>query len=288
MSKRLAEMQPPGRAVTKPEQERYEMKLLIGENIKRLRRERDLTQEEVAAHLGISFQAISKWERGDGYPDITMLPSLANYFGVSVDELIGMNEIARAEKYEEINRLWEENNLKGLHLENIGLMRDSLKAFPNNALLLVQLSTSLEKAGGTEEEKAKYLKESIAVQEQILRYGEDSEVQNAVRYNVCFSYWKNGEYDKALEQAKKLPSLYKARENAVVYFLRGQERWEAAREALKPLAWSLSLQLSVLAEADGGAGYIDKVRQILNLMFDQADDDFVGSILERLKTKNVL
>ena len=40
------------------------MKLLIGENIKRLRRKRDLTQEEVASHLGISFQAISKWERG--------------------------------------------------------------------------------------------------------------------------------------------------------------------------------------------------------------------------------
>lgn len=40
------------------------MNLLIGENIKRIRRERDLTQEEVAAHLGISFQSISKWERG--------------------------------------------------------------------------------------------------------------------------------------------------------------------------------------------------------------------------------
>ncbi len=40
------------------------MNLLIGENIKRMRRERDLTQEEIAAHLGISFQSISKWERG--------------------------------------------------------------------------------------------------------------------------------------------------------------------------------------------------------------------------------
>ena len=57
------------------------MTLLICENIKRLRRERNLTQEEMAAHLGISFQSISKWERGDGYPDITMLPTLANYFG---------------------------------------------------------------------------------------------------------------------------------------------------------------------------------------------------------------
>ena len=65
------------------------MNLMIGENLKRLRRGRNLTQEEVAAHLGISFQAISKWERGDGYPDITMLPALAHYFDVTVDALMG-------------------------------------------------------------------------------------------------------------------------------------------------------------------------------------------------------
>ena len=71
------------------------MNLLIGENIRRLRREKDLTQEEVAAHLGISFQSVSKWERGEGYPDITMLPALANYFGTSVDILLGTSEIEK-------------------------------------------------------------------------------------------------------------------------------------------------------------------------------------------------
>ena len=64
------------------------MNLQIGEKIRLLRRERGYTQEEMAAHLGISYQAISKWERGDGYPDITMLPALARYFSVTVDELI--------------------------------------------------------------------------------------------------------------------------------------------------------------------------------------------------------
>lgn len=71
------------------------MNLLIGENIKRMRREHNLTQEEMSAHLGISFQSISKWERGDGYPDITMLPALENYFGISIDELLGMSEIEK-------------------------------------------------------------------------------------------------------------------------------------------------------------------------------------------------
>lgn len=78
------------------------MELMIGEKLKKLRRNRDFTQEEVATHLGISYQAISKWERGDGYPDITMLPALANYFAVSVDELIGMEEITSASKLDEI------------------------------------------------------------------------------------------------------------------------------------------------------------------------------------------
>ena len=211
------------------------MNLRIGENIRRLRRERNLTQEEVAAHLGISFQSVSKWERCDGYPDITMLPALAHYFGVSVDVLIGMDQMAKAEKYDEVNRLWKENNRRGRHQENVVLMRDSLRTFPNDGLLLVQLSTSLEKLDGTKEEKAKYLRESIALQEQILRYGEDSQVRSATQYNICFSYWKNGEQKKALEQAGKLPNLYKARENALVFFLEGEERHETAKAALEPL-----------------------------------------------------
>ena len=74
------------------------MNLLIGENIKRIRRERNLTQEEVATHLGISFQSIRKWERGDGYPDITMLPDIASFFKISIDELLGVSRAADEEE----------------------------------------------------------------------------------------------------------------------------------------------------------------------------------------------
>ena len=259
------------------------MNLLIGENIKRRRRERDLTQEEVAAHLGISFQSISKWERGDGYPDITMLPALANYFGISIDELLGMSEIEKNDKYDEINRNWAENNKNGLHSENVALMRQSLKTFPNNALLLVQLSTSLEKLDGTDDEKLRYLRESIAVQEQILRYGEDSEVRGATLYNICFAYWKAGEYDKALEQAKKLPNLYKARENALVYFLRGEERHQVAREALTPIAWIIAHHMTALYETENDPNYLAKAEKILDILFaDETEDDFIKSIRDRV------
>lgn len=177
------------------------MELMIGEKLKKLRRNRDLTQEEVATHLGISYQAISKWERGDGYPDITMLPALANYFAVSVDELIGMEEITSASKLDEINKKWAENRSNGKHKENVELMRDALKIYPNNALLLMQLSTSLEKLDGTQTEKRKFLKESIMIQERILNYCDDSEVRGATLCNISDAYYRYGDYEKSIEYA---------------------------------------------------------------------------------------
>jgi transcriptional regulator with XRE-family HTH domain len=74
------------------------MKLNLAENLKKLRKGRGITQEELANFIGVSFQAISKWERDEGYPDITLLPSIANFFNVTLDELLGMNEIQNQEK----------------------------------------------------------------------------------------------------------------------------------------------------------------------------------------------
>ena len=61
----------------------------IGNNILNLRREKNITQEELAAELGVTAAAISKWENNYTLPDILMLCALADYFGVSTDELLG-------------------------------------------------------------------------------------------------------------------------------------------------------------------------------------------------------
>ena len=53
------------------------MTVYLGKNIKRLRLERKLTQEILAEFLGVTFQSVSNWERGESYPDITMLPEIA-------------------------------------------------------------------------------------------------------------------------------------------------------------------------------------------------------------------
>lgn len=61
--------------------------LKIGEKIKAKRRERDLTQEELANILGVSKAAVSKWENSESYPDITLLPQIAQLFHITMDEL---------------------------------------------------------------------------------------------------------------------------------------------------------------------------------------------------------
>ncbi len=65
------------------------MKLNIGENIKRLRAAKGITQEQLSSAMNVTCAAVSKWERGDTYPDITLLQPLAFHFGVTLDELMG-------------------------------------------------------------------------------------------------------------------------------------------------------------------------------------------------------
>ena len=66
------------------------MNLNFGENLKKLRRSLDMTQDELAEALGLSIQAISRYETQSAYPDIEMLPVIAGYFGVTVDSLLGV------------------------------------------------------------------------------------------------------------------------------------------------------------------------------------------------------
>ena len=116
-----------------------------------------------------------------------------------------------------------------------------------------------------------------------LGYGEDSEVRGATLYNICFAYWKVGEFDKALEQARKLPNLYKARENALVYFLKGEERHKIAKEALVPIAWVIAHHLTALYETENDPAYLCKASQILDILFSgDKEDDFIKSIRERI------
>ncbi len=78
------------------------MKLSIGENIRRLRRQRDITQEQLAERLGVTYQSVSRWENGNAYPDMELLPAISDIFSVSIDELLGIPEAEKEKRAQEL------------------------------------------------------------------------------------------------------------------------------------------------------------------------------------------
>lgn len=123
----------------------------LGERIKELRRRDGRTQETLASALGVTAQAVSRWEKGICYPDMTMIPSIANYFGVSIDELFGYdNERSRKVDalYGRIREMIRENNGVDVSMDGcIALARESLIEFPGNEKLTLVLASALYTAG---------------------------------------------------------------------------------------------------------------------------------------------
>ena len=118
------------------------MKLEFGEKVRSLRTERGLTQEKLADFLGVSFQAVSKWERGDTVPDIYMLPSIASFFGVSIDYLLSydLNREKEIAEYEEkYYQLWQKRDSETL----VTVMKESVARYPSEYRLLVRYLNAL-------------------------------------------------------------------------------------------------------------------------------------------------
>ena len=107
------------------------MKITIGTNIKRLRTEKGVTQEQLAEAMNVTYAAVSKWERGETYPDITLLQPLAYYFNVSLDELVGYD---REKVSEDVDRLLEEYGKTCVtDREKAGeIIADAYREYPND------------------------------------------------------------------------------------------------------------------------------------------------------------
>ncbi len=117
------------------------MKETMGQIIRRLRKERNLTQEELAEQLGITFQAVSKWENDNGMPDISQVVPIAHVFGVSTDVLFGTFGINDTEEvWKIVNNaqalLSRPLTAKSLFQEYLAI-KEGLKLYPNNTILLM-------------------------------------------------------------------------------------------------------------------------------------------------------
>lgn len=119
------------------------MNIKIGTVIKNLRTENNITQDTLATAIGVTPQAISRWEAEGGYPDIELLPLIADFFSVTTDELLGYKISERekqlAELKTEISRLSEVGTIE----ERIDFARLALSKYPSDCELKGNLAASL-------------------------------------------------------------------------------------------------------------------------------------------------
>jgi len=178
--------------------------LYLSENLKKYRSLKNLTQEDVAEYLGITPQSVSKWERGDSYPDITFLPALANIFETSIDLLIGMDTIRAEQTRYNIHKTAVEFQRNGDYAFAEKVYRDALLIYPNNPGMILGLAGVLALQGKSEE--------AIELMERGLPISINEKQKSTTRAALCFLYLKCGRKDKAEALASELPHTRESRE----------------------------------------------------------------------------
>lgn len=173
-------------------------------NLKKFRIMKELTQEDVAEFLGITPQSVSKWERGECYPDITLLPAIANIFETSVDLLLGMDTIRSEETRYNIHKKAVEYQRNGDLDMAEKTYRDALLIYPNKPGMILGLASTLALKGNTEE--------AIALIERGLPISNNEKQKSTMRAVLCFLYLKAGREDIASNLASQLPHMRESRE----------------------------------------------------------------------------
>ena len=142
------------------------MKLYIGEQIKTLRKEKGLTQEQLADALGVSYQSVSRWELGVCYPDMELLPAIANLFGVSIDELLANDPIS---KDSDKKRFYDEVNTFGFaSIEQLKFIEEYVHKYPDNDRFAhILLNTMTHYVLRNEGERAVYMPQIVKLFERL-------------------------------------------------------------------------------------------------------------------------
>lgn len=231
------------------------MQLDFGTKIRALRRRDGRTQEELAGALGVTAQAVSRWESGSCYPDMNLIPPLANYFGITIDELFGY-ENCREQKIDalaaQIRAMIRNNNGVDRNLsECIALARNALVEFPGNEKLMVCLASALYTAGGarygevhlideegygvydvaTHKTYAEWT-EAVPLYEKALETLPNGALRNRAVDELSQLYLNLGEHEKAMALANAAPDLWGSREFLRAYACDGKQYVKAHSETL--------------------------------------------------------
>jgi Predicted transcriptional regulators len=210
------------------------MNITINENLKRLRKQKGNTQQELADHLNMSIQSVSKWECGDGYPDITLIPALALYYNVTSDDLLGIGEIKKKERIDEYlakdyEFFIQEEDRTEIAIKKIALWREAQKELPNNHTVLLYLIWALNYP---EFQPSDNLEEIVQIGERLIAESTDNDIRSAAINTLCKACVMKKDFENAKRYANMVPSYYNSKEVLYGRCLLGEERVEYTQRCI--------------------------------------------------------
>ena len=226
----------------------------LSERLKTLRKAKDLTQEQLADYMGVSPQAVSRWETGATSPDISALPQLADLFGISIDELLGYDEAERQKEILSVIADAEEQINQNITEEPIIVLRGTLNKYPNNDRLLTCLMYALYVASEDDDLCRKYDPEIISIYYRIQRYSTDNYCRNETLRLLFRHYCDTGRNAEAKRLAASMASSEACYDYNIYWALEGKEKVDFLKDRitgdLRQLLWDISAY-STHAEING-------------------------------------
>lgn len=216
------------------------MKLNIGSTIKCLRKEKGITQEELADILGVSYQSVSRWETGTCYPDMELLPVISDFFGVTVDKILGVNESIEQEKVSQYLSHFQKAISQGKVYDCIDIAREGIEEYPNNFVLLNKLMYALFISGDSDgnipewkENMEKYDAEITALGERIMKYCPDQNIRLEATARLAFNHCEMGRNETGRAIYESLPLAEFCKENQIWRSLVNNEKFSFIKNKIK-------------------------------------------------------
>ena len=195
------------------------MEIKMGEKIKALRKQKNISQEVLAQVLGVSFQAVSKWETGTCMPEVTLIPAIAGFFEVSTDELFDFNLIEQEEKVMDI--VGKAADLRDEHpAEAEEILRQGLKQFPGNEILLNNLLYTMRAPERNEE--------VVTLCKSILEVTKIDECKYDVLRILAETYHAMGYQALVKPTLEQIPEIYFTKLNVAAELFEGEDMFEPA------------------------------------------------------------
>ncbi|BCN28937.1 helix-turn-helix domain-containing protein [Anaeromicropila herbilytica] len=178
----------------------------IGENIYKLRKQRNFTQQQLSEILGVSIAAISKWETGSAYPDIELLPKIASIFDVSIDYFFNYHLDSIYNRTIVIDKAKQLSEKKEFSTA-ISMLKEALLRYPNDIPLKFKLAETMIFSGvipPSDSEKFRVLIEANKELKEVIRNSKSRELIDESYYLLGMSYINLKEFEKAEEAINQL------------------------------------------------------------------------------------